>query len=1013
VTGNAIATDGHLSAVQDRLTVLERWQDAADRLGDRVAFRDDELTRDHAEVRELALRRAAYLLAGGLRADQPVAVMLGSGVEQATWLAAVMLAGGCAVPIALNQPEDRLRTLVDLPRPKVVIVDRDTRRLAGAFECVDGSFRGIAGPVELPRPGRTRAAYICFTSGTTGKPKGVVVTHGALAHTAGEIAAHLGLGERPRTHVLAASWSFDVAMMDLWLALTTGGTLYVPGRDALLGRALPLTLSAVEAPILHTVPSLFASASTDDLRRLPPDTTIMTGGEPVPAKALKLLAGAYDLRVVYGITETAIISTIGRAGTSTAPEFIGRPLAGVDCAVVDEALRPVPDGTLGELLIGGPVVARGYLDDPAGTAARFVPRDDGRRWYRSGDRVRRHLDGSFTFHGRVDQQVKIRGHRVEPADVEAVLLSVSGVQEATVVVCDDPSGAPALVAYVAGDGLDTAAVRRQLRALVPDWMVPALITGLPTLPLSATGKIDRRALPAPVWDGGAGPVSAAGSAAMSETERTVGKLWQQVLGTADVAGEANFVDLGGHSLKAAQLSTALQDTLGVAVPIPDVLASANLRELSRGIDRLRDATAQPAPVPQADRPAVPAAARLLWLHQNLVGDVGVYNLLVTVRLRGTVQLAALQRALQLTERTHPMLRTSYEFDGDDIVAVHAPPSNRPLVVRSGPVEEAIRNAGRMALGTDGRPVWTYQLFTEAPGEAVLLLGFHHVAVDGVALHVLLRRIADAYSAAVRADRQLSPPSYADPAVSWAGDQDATFWTEMFRQAPEPIALAGQRTTGDIAEVAGWCRPVELSGVSAALLQRLAAARGATLQAAVLSAFLRSAARAADQLDVTVGVALSPRGVEVSAEAVGQYVSVLPVRFRLPADLDPVTCLDAVVRTVYDAQRHSGTDPEAVLTAARTGQGRGNGQPFHVGFSWEDDVPAPDFDGLETSWAIEFNGWSDSELTFELVRRGDRIVGRVVGRHATTGDVQTAAFLTDLTHSLHELTSELRRERHDG
>ncbi len=1018
MTTNAIAAERNLPAVKDRLTVLDRWQDAVDRLGDRPALRDNELTRDHAEVRELARRRAAHLRAGGLRDDQRVAVMLRSDVEQATWLAAVVLAGGCAVPIGLNQPESRLRTLLDLSRPELVIADRDTRRLASAHKCLDGSFTGMAGPVDLPRPALARAAYICFTSGTTGKPKGVVVTHGALAHTSGEIAAHLGLGERPRTHVLATSWSFDVAMMDFWLALTTGGMLFMPGRDALLGPALPLTLSTVEAPILHTVPSLFASASADDLRRFARDTTIITGGEPVPATVLRLLAGDYDLHVVYGITETAIISTIARAGTGTTPEFIGRPLAGVDCAVVDEALRPVPDGTPGELLIGGPVVARGYLDDPVGTAMRFVPRDDGQRWYRSGDLVRRHPDGTLTFHGRIDQQVKIRGHRVEPAEVEAMLLSVSGVQEAAVLVHGDPSGAPALVAYLAGDGLDVATVRREIRSRVPDWMVPHLISVLPVLPLSATGKIDRRALPDPVWDGGADPDSGtgqgAGSYTVSETERTVCKLWQQLLGTADVAGDANFVDLGGHSLKAAQLSTALQETLGVTVSIPDVLEAPNLRELSREIDRLREANALPGHTPGEDRPTVPAAARLLWLHQNLVGDAGIYNLVVTVRWRGMVQPAALQRALQLAEHAHPVLRTSYEFDGDDVVAVEAPPSDRPLILRRGSAEQAIRDVGRTALGTDGRPVWTYQLFTEAPDEAVLLLAFHHVAVDGIAVHVLLRRIAAAYSAAVRADRRVSQASSADAAASWTGDQDATFWAEMFRQAPEPTALPDQRTVGDIADLAGWCRPVELSGISASLLQRLAAARGATVQAAVLSAFVRAVASAAGERDVTVGVALTRRGVDVSPETVGQFVSVLPIRFRLPADLGAVACLEVAVRTVHGAQRHCGTDPQAVLTAARAGQGRWTGQPFHVGFSWEDDVPALDFEGLESSWAVEFNGWSDSALTFDLVRRGDGIVGRVIGRQATTADVRTAAFLEAMTWCLQELITELKREqRHDG
>jgi non-ribosomal peptide synthetase component F len=197
------------------------------------------------------------------------------------------------------------------------------------------------------------------------------------------------------------------------------------------------------------------------------------------------------------------------------------------------------------------------------------------------------------------------------------------------------------------------------------------------------------------------------------------------------------------------------------------------------------------------------------------------------------------------------------------------------------------------------------------------------------------------------------------------------------------------------------------------LQRLAAARGATVQAAVLSAFVRTLARATDRPDVTVGVALTRRGVDVGHEAVGQFVSVLPVRFRLPADLDAVGCLEVAVRTVHDAQRHCATDPEAVLAAARAGQARWAGQPFHVDFSWEDEVGPLDFEGLESTWSVEFNGWSDAELTFDLMRRGDGVVGRVVGRRAPTADVRTAAFLDDMTRCLHELVDDLAREqRHD-
>lgn len=987
------------------LGVLERWRRAVEQAGPATACRGTHAARSHRDLRALAHRRASFLRSEGLQAEQRVVVMLNDGVEQATWIAAAMLAGGCAVPIGLNQPERRLRELVRLARPAAVVVDQVTSPLGEGQRRYDAAHPGSEPASPPPSVHDGQAAYLCFTSGTTGRPKGVIVTHRALAHTTGEMARYLDLANRPRTHVLATSWSFDVAMMDLWLALTTGGTLFVPDRDALLGPALISTVSPIEAPIVHGTPSLFAALGDDDFDRLPESTTVMLGGESVSTRLLRVLAEHTDLHVVYGITETGVITTTHRATPETTPQIIGSALPGLECVVVDEKGEPVADGEAGELLIGGPAVGRGYLDNPAATATRFVPTDGGGRLYRTGDLVRRTAQGVFSFHGRIDQQLKIRGHRLEPAEVEQTLLSLPGVVQVAVLGLKNPAGERVVVAYVSGTNLDRDSLRQAAAARMPDWMCPAHFEILPRLPTSNTGKVDRRGLPEPAWPGTVRPDGADDSGG-SATEKAIGGMWRQLLGALYVGADDNFVALGGHSLKAAQLSTALRDRLGVSVSVPDLLGARSLREMTEIVERA--VAWKPVHMPQSPGPAVTTPEqRQIWLQQQIAGTAGIYNLVLTVDLRGPLGITALQRALHTVERRHPALRTCYVFDGETVTPVTREPANRPLVIRNADLATEVRRAGTHAIDVTTEVPWHYALLPRGDQHHVLLLTFHHVAVDGVALYHLLEEIAHTYSATVDpasvtpvrsdADRPRPPARY---------DGDEAFWTAMMENAPEPARLPGQRSAVEVADFAGWCRPVELACGSPGGLRQAAASRGGTIQALMLSSLLRVVARETGQVDLVVGVPISRRGLDVDPAAIGQFVSNLPVRFRLPRDLSPAACLDVVTRTIRQAQRNCAVDPALILKAARRELAPATAEAFHLVFAWEDEHATPVFAGMDTSWKLEFNGWSDVNLVVELSDHGDVVAGRVIGRQATSSDVD----VDKLVHALEESLGELLAER---
>lgn len=986
--------------------VLNRWLGTARRHPDSLACRDEQHALSHGEFDALARRRAHRLRALGLRTEDRVAVLLHSGVDQAVWIAATMLAGGCAVPMGVHQPDRRLQELISLARPFAVITDERTHPLAEGHRTVGGADQGVPDLADLSLPESDQAAYICFTSGTTGRPKGVIVPHGSIAHTSAELAAYIDLAGAPRNHVLVTSWSFDVAMMDLWLALTSGGALLVPDRANLLGPALVKTLSSLRAPVVHGVPSLFGAFTEEDFAKLPQGTTVMLGGESTPATALRLLREHTDMHMVYGITETGVVSTTHRVTDSSTPYQIGRPLTGVDCVVVDEQGATVPEGEMGELLIGGAVVARGYLDDPSTTEARFVTDASGARRYRTGDLVRRGPAGEFTFHGRIDHQVKIRGHRVEPGEIERVLLGLPGVRQAAVVPSDDPSGERALVAYLGGTAPDLNAINAELVARLPEWMRPALLELHPELPTSVTGKIDRPRLPAPRWRT-PGSGDAPTDAGESETERLIGGIWRHLLGTSQVGSQDNFVSLGGHSLKAAQLSTALRDRLGVDVTVADVLATPSLRELSALVDRAGATVAEP-PTGSASPTNLPSAVqRQLWLHQELAGTAGIYNLVVTVDLRGPLRVTALQRALQAVEAAHPALRTRFSFDGEELTGVELPPARRPLAVRRAAVPADVRAAGRRTLDVGNDLPWTYHV-TAADDRHVLVLVFHHIAVDGIALYRLLGEIAQRYSALVEPGSQPVPAVTAGRRASEGEGSDSalTFWNGMLADAPGPTQLPGQCDPSDFADYTGWCQPTALEGVDPPAVRAAAARAGVTPQTLMLASFVRWLARDTGTHDITIGVPVSRRGVDVDSFAIGQYASVLPVRFLLPDNLAARGCLEAVGSRMREAQRHSAVDPALVLEAARSGQDSAVGDPFRLVFAWEDEIPAPVFAGLDSAWKLEFNGWSEADLTVELADLGDGIGGRVVGRRTTSTDVDVDRLMRGFTLSAQEMIVEL-------
>jgi amino acid adenylation domain-containing protein len=558
------------------------------------------------ELNARANRLARRLRALGVGPDRLVAICIDRSPEMVVGLLAILKAGGGYLPLDLAYPVERLAFMLRDSAPVVALTHGAARAV------LDAAIAGLEEPppvvdlgeeeVRAPTPGDERdlqvpgltsrsLAYVIYTSGSTGTPKGVMVEHRNVVDRLSSSIDLLGAGPGD-VFAAIAPMSFDTSGLELWGPLGWGFKAAIADRStAVDGEALGAFLDRTGASIVQATPSTWRLLARAGRRRRP--FKALCGGEALPVDVRDyLMASSTQAWNLYGPTETTLWSTGTRIGASDRPvDHVGLPVANTCVYLLDDLLEPVPVGVVGEICIGGAGVARGYLNRPGLTAQRFVPNPfvEGDRLYRTGDLGRRLPDGNIEFLGRNDFQVKIRGHRIEPGEIEAKLLEHPAVREAVVLAREDQPGDQRLVAYVTG-GAEPAALREHLSSILPDHMVPAAYVRLDALPLTPSGKVNRKALPAP--DGGAF-VSRAYEAPQGAAEEALAAIWADVLGLERVGRHDDFFDLGGHSLLAVRVVSRIRQALGVEVGVKAVfdaptvagmkqwLATSNRAELDR------------------------------------------------------------------------------------------------------------------------------------------------------------------------------------------------------------------------------------------------------------------------------------------------------------------------------------------------------------------------------------------------------------------------------------------------
>ncbi|AUX42315.1 peptide synthetase [Sorangium cellulosum] len=926
-----------------------------------LVFGSERLT--YAELNRRANQLAHHLRRHGVGPDTVVAVVAERSLELVVALYGVLKAGGAYLPIDPTYPAERIRVLLEDAASPVLLTQEKWRsalpETSARVVRLDADWPAVeAESGDDPRPvsGPEHLAYVIYTSGSTGKPKGVENSHRGIVNRLLWMLEDTGLGEQDAV-LQKTPYTFDVSVWELFAPLLCGARLVVAAPE---GHRDPAYLAdVIEAHAIttaHFVPSMLqAFLESLDGRKCRSLRRVICSGEALSRELQERFfrklgdgEGAPELQNLYGPTEAAVDVTSWRCrrGDPHASVPIGKPVANTRIYLLDGGLQPVPVGMPGELYIGGVQVARGYLKRPALTAERFIPdpfsRTPGARLYRTGDLARFLPDGTILFLGRIDHQVKLRGFRIELGEIEAALLASAEVREAAALLREDRPGDPRLVAYVvprSGPDVDVEALRRALGLALPSYMVPSDLVALPAMPLTPSGKLDRKALPAPALEPAARGEHVAPS---GETEMKLAEIWQEVLGRPRAGATDEFFASGGHSLLATRLVSRVRSVFGVELPLRAVFEAPVLAQLAARIERARtrrgglDAALTIPLSPRGDAPPpMSFAQERLWFLQQLEPGSPAYNMAAAVRLSGALDHAALQGCLREVVRRHEALRATFATDAEGRgvqriapdVALRLPLvdlSGMPEAEREGALARLAREEAERPFDLAEGPLVRGALVRLGATEHVWLLGMHHIVSDDWSVGVFVREVSALYAAYAAGQPSPLPPlpiQYADYA-HWqrqtlqgeALERELVYWTRQLAGIPGALELPADRPRPAAQSFRGGEVAVTLPAELAQALRALALRENATLFMTLLAAFQALLGRYSRQSDVVVGSPVAGRTHAEVEGLIGFFVNTLALRADLSGDPPFVELLRQVRDTALGAYAHQAVPFERIVDA---------------------------------------------------------------------------------------------------
>jgi amino acid adenylation domain-containing protein len=950
-----------------------------------LSFEGSQLT--YRELNERANRLAHYLRARGVGPDTLVGLCLERSPEMVVAILGIVKAGGAYVPLDPGYPRDRLAFMLEDSAVPVLLTQHRLLPLldsfAGEVFCLDSDWEEVSRhsaeepAVELADD---NLAYVIYTSGSTGRPKGAMNTHGALRNRLLWMQDEYRL--TPDDRVLQKTpFSFDVSVWEFFWPLLTGARLVVarPGGHqdgAYLVRAI------VEEGIttLHFVPSMLqVFLEEEGVGRCASLRRVICSGEALPAELeaqffKRLGAGLHNL---YGPTEAAVDVTFWACERESRRRSvpIGRPVANTQLYILDGGMRPVPAGATGELYIGGVQLARGYLGRAGLTAERFVPDPfsggTGARLYRTGDLARHLLEGEIEFLGRIDHQVKLRGFRIELGEIEAALAGVEGLKAAAAVVREDQPGQKRLVAYVTPEGEGwtgereaglIVTLRQALQSRLPDYMVPSAFVLLGEMPLTSSGKVDRKALPAPQY------YAADAQEPTSPTEQILCAIFTQVLRLESVGVNDNFFELGGHSLLATQVVSRVKSAFDVDLPLRVLFESPTVAAIAQHVQL---GTVSRPPIRPLDRavqvPQFSYAQQRLWFIDRFGGGSPQYNMPAALRIRGRFDEETAERVLRRIVERHEPLRTLF-LDGDE--------GPRPLIresfdfnlnrvdlsglepdARERAAAEAVEEDAARPFDLDADLMLRASFLRLSDDEGVLLFNVHHIASDGWSIGILGDEFSKLYAAFSRGeDDPLEPLAiqYADYAQwqrEWLSgevlEEQVSYWERQLADLPQVHSVPLDRPRPAQQTFEGAVHKRELDSAALDALKGVAARNQTTLFMVLQGLFALLVSRHSNSSDVVMGTPVANRVVRELEPLVGFFVNTLVLRTNCAAGRTFREYLAEVRRVNLEAQANQDLPFEYLVERLRPQRNASHSALFQIMFSMNTNEAAPaGIEGLE-------------------------------------------------------------------
>lgn len=965
----------------------------------------------YAELNRRANQLAHELQAQGVAPEVLVALCVEPSLEMVIGMLAILKAGGAYMPLDPSYPADRLAFMMEDSKARVLLTQRQLINALPSGNatviCLDDS--GIAsqqsGENLQAKVVEENLAYMIYTSGSTGRPKGAMISHRALTNHMVWMAKRFPVTEDDSV-LQKTPFSFDASVWEFYLPLLTGGRLVIGQsgghRD---GNYLTRIIRQEEITLLQLVPSQLRIVQEE------PEWTncqslrqVFCGGEALGSELVDQYFSRHQAPLcnLYGPTEATIDTTYylceAQADSITAP--IGVPIDNVQLYLLDGKLEPVPAGTIGELYVGGIGLGRGYANQPALTSERFIPNPfshtSGERLYKTGDRARLRTDGSYEFTGRSDYQVKVRGFRIELGEIEVVLSSYPAIRHSVVLAREDIAGDSRLVAYylltepqlVPSD----AELRNFMQARLPDYMIPSYFVVLEALPLTPSGKMDRRALPVPTQE----PQAKKPTDVAPQTiiEEVLSGIFCDVLGVDQVSINDDFFELGGHSLLATMIVTRARDAFQTDVQLQWLFDAPTVAEFAEKIEQSMKAKhrSQSPPVIRAsgtDELPLSFAQERLWFITQLMPESPAYNLPDSIHIKGPLHIEALAQTLGEIMRRHEVLRTTYTIKGTEPVQVIESPGSLflPRVDLSGltdaqkwtQVNRLIRQEAQRPFDLAHDLMFRATAVCLAPQEYVLLFTMHHISSDAWSRGILtgeVSRLYEAFSAGISSPLPELPIQYSDFAAwqrQWLQGEvletELDYWKQKLKGNSASIDLPMKQPPQAVYSSPGTSHsrilPVEL----AEQLRVLSRNKGVTLFMTLLAALKVLLYRYSGQEDISVGSVISNRSRSEFENLIGFFINTLVLRTELsPVDSFQQLLID-VRQTTLEAYAHQDLPFEKLVEELQPQRNLNQNGLFNIAFGFVNaSQQALQIPGLTAKGLATESGTAKFALTFLVAER---------------------------------------------